>query len=150
MTSRTIELERQLTVEKDQLRASLSSLGARASEAVNWRQQLRQHPVAILGAAVVVGALLGAVTGANRSRRGSSGSTDEEPREHHQYRGTPDNSRRAPSPEWQRLKHGLTGLAADRAILLAQHFLGTLSAAAGPTKRRESAAAHGDEADPSR
>ena len=149
MTSTTIELERQLTVEKDQLRASLSSLGARASEAVNWRQQLRQHPVELLGAAVVVGALLGALTGANRSRRGS-GSTDEEPREHHQYRDTPENSRRAPSPEWLRLKHGLTGLAADRAIVLAQHFLGKVSAAAGPTKRRESAAANGDEADPSR
>ena len=149
MTSRIIELERQLTVEKDQLRASLSSLGARASEAVNWRQQLREHPVEILGAAGVVGALLGALTGANRSRRGS-GSTDEEPREHHQYRDTRENSRRTPSPEWLRLKHSLTGLAADRAILFAQTFLGKVSATAGPTKRRESAAVNGDEQESTR
>ncbi|MDP1861908.1 MAG: hypothetical protein Q8K82_24830 [Gemmatimonadaceae bacterium] len=149
MTSRTIELERQLTVEKDRLRASLSSLGARASEAVDWRQQLREHPVEILGAAVVVGALLGALTGANRSRRGS-GATDEEPRAHRQYRDTHERSRRAPSPEWLRLKHGLTGLAADRAILFAQNFLGQFGATAGPAKRRESAPANGDEPDPTR
>lgn len=120
MPSSTLELERQLTVEKEHLRTSLERLGDRASEVVDWRHQMRRRPAETLGVAVLVGVVVGAMT-TRSSTRGRTEAMD---------LAGDDNSRRHPShppraelPEWTRLKAGLVGMLADRAVDVAQDLM---------------------------
>lgn len=69
MTLHTMELERQLEQEKQQLRDSLSTLGSRAGDAVDWRQHVRKRPLEALGFAAAVGVAIGAM--ASRPGRSS-------------------------------------------------------------------------------
>lgn len=118
MPSSTVELERQLTVEKEQLRTSLERLGDRASDVVDWRHQVRQRPAASLGVAVLVGVVVGAITtrpsSARRRAEVLHDGFDDAPR---------PSAPRAEMPEWTRLKAGLVGMLADRAVDVAQDFV---------------------------
>lgn len=117
MPASTVELERQLTVEKEQLRTSLERLGDRAGEVVDWRHQMRRHPAETLGVAVLVGVMVGAMTSRASARRRSEGMqtlTDDGMRPH---------AIRAEMPEWTRLKAGLVGMLADRAVDVAQDLV---------------------------
>ena len=117
MSERTMELEKQLAVEKAQLRTSLESIGKRASDTVDWRHHVRARPVETLGIAVVLGVVVGALTSRPSARlRTARGATAEG---NVPLRETPDAS----LPEWNRLKAGLVGIVADRAIIAAQDFL---------------------------
>lgn len=117
MPSSTVELERQLTVEKEQLRTSLERLGDRASDVVDWRHQVRQRPAASLGVAVLVGVVVGALTTRPSARRRSDAL-------HERFDDAPRPvSPRAEMPEWTRLKAGLVGMLADRAVDVAQDFV---------------------------
>lgn len=117
MPSSTLELERQLTVEKEHLRTSLERLGDRASEVVDWRHRMRRRPAETLGVAVLVGVVVGAMTTRSSARR----STEE------MDLAGDDSSRRPPPraelPEWTRLKAGLVGMLADRAVDVAQDLM---------------------------
>jgi hypothetical protein len=115
MTTDMTELQAQLKSEKAQLRTSLATISDRASEAVDWKHQVRTHPWESIAAAAVVGVIVGALT---------SGSSSRAPR-NSAFPGSV--SRRQPSPtitpEWNRLKAGIAGMVADRAIVVAQGFL---------------------------
>jgi len=117
MSSAIVELERQLIVDKDQLRRSLKRLGDRASDAVDWRRHVRQRPAKTLGVALLVGVVLGALTSRPAARRPSATVGD----------AMGGRSRvggsRAERPEWSRLKAGLMGLLADRAVVVARDFV---------------------------
>lgn len=117
MSADTMELEQQLVVEKDLLRTSLETIGNRASEALDWRHQVRAHPVEVIGAAAMVGVLVGVLTArpSQASRKTRMGS---EP-----GNGAADSAPAVVAPEWHRLKAGLVGLVADRAIVVAKGFL---------------------------
>lgn len=117
MPSSTVELERQLTVEKEQLRTSLERLGDRASEVVDWRHQIRRRPAETLGVAVLVGLVVGAMTTRSSTRRRAGGM--------HELAddGIRPHATRAEMPEWTRLKAGLVGMLADRAVDVAQDFV---------------------------
>lgn len=125
MTARTREIEIQLAAEKEQLRTSLAKLSARANDAIDWRQQFRRHPGAMLGAAVVAGVALGAATGAaaNGRARGSDPKA----------RGDRRRSRHDASFDaWERVKFGVAGMLADRAIVAAGQLMdGLLDGARG-------------------
>jgi hypothetical protein len=117
MPSSTVELERQLIVEKEQLRSSLERLGDRASDVVDWRHHVRQRPAGTLGLAVLAGVVVGAITTRPAARRQAEGRAE-----------LGDESRRSGGarnelPEWSRLKAGLLGMLADRAIVVAQDFV---------------------------
>jgi hypothetical protein len=118
MPSPRVELERQLQVEKLALRHSLDRLGTRASEAVDWRQHVRRRPVEALGAAMVFGAIVGAVVPRSSGRARSVRSAPA-PMSMSSVHTTPSAAR----PEWNRLRDGLIGLLADRALVVAQDFL---------------------------
>ncbi len=115
MSVETMSLEKQLTVEKAQLRTSLESIGHRASEAVDWRHHVRTRPVETLGAAMVLGAVVGALTARSRAQ-----STKIRPMRGHEGIGEP---RGQLAPEWHRLKAGLIGMVTDRAMVAAQEFI---------------------------
>ena len=112
-----MDLEKQLTVEKAQLRTSLETIGQRASEAVDWRHHVRERPLESLGVAMVVGAVVGALTSGShtQSRKVRAG------------RVTGDvHTFESPSTglaEWNRLKAGLIGIVTDRAMVAAQEFV---------------------------
>lgn len=117
MPSSTVELERQLTVEKEQLRTSLERLGDRASEVVDWRHQMRRRPAETLGVAVLLGLVVGAMSTRSSTRRRSEGMHD------FADDGNRPHATRADRPEWTRLKAGLVGMLADRAVDVAQDFV---------------------------
>lgn len=136
MPSSTVELERQLTVEKEQLRTSLERLGDRASDVVDWRHHMRRRPAETLGVAVLVGVVVGALTSRSSTRRHAEGLHDFAD---DTLRPSPP---RAELPEWTRLKTGLVGMLADRAVDVAQDFVDrvvppsrTKSPSATPTER---------------
>lgn len=118
MPSPRVELERQLQDEKLALRDSLDRLGTRASEAVDWRQHVRRRPVEALGAAMVLGAIVGAVV-PRPSGRARSMRSAQAPMSSSSVHTTSSAAR----PEWNRLRDGLLGLLADRALVVAQDFL---------------------------
>lgn len=113
MSVETMSLEKQLTVEKAQLRTSLESIGHRASEAVDWRHHVRTRPVETLGAAMVLGAVVGALTARAQSPK-------IRPMREQERVGEP---RGQLAPEWHRLKAGLIGMVTDRAMVAAQEFI---------------------------
>jgi len=122
MTTKSLELEIQLKTEKEQLRTSLARLSERANDALDWRQQFRRHPVPMFGAAMAAGLVLGAVT---RSARANPSS---DPR----GRGPRGARGQTPSVAWDRVKVGVSGMIADRAILAARDLLdGFLDGASG-------------------
>ena len=111
-----MELEKQLEQEKQLLRDSLSTLGSRAGDAVDWRQQVRKRPLGALGLAAAVGVAIGAM--ASRSGR-SEGARIVESNGGSARRADRSNG----SPEWQRLKAGLIGVLADRALVMANEAM---------------------------
>lgn len=116
MTIDTMVLEQQLQDEKTGLRTNLQSIGTRASEAVDWRHRMRTHPAEMLGAAVVLGVVVGALT--TRSAASTRGE-----RQPVAGGGVNRHVSSTVAPEWSRLKAGLAGMVADRAIVVAQDFL---------------------------
>lgn len=121
MTSQTAELEKQLALEKYSLRESLATLGSRASDAVDWREHVRKRPVETLGVAAAVGAVLGALAfrETDRSHRTPGGKRILEPNSE----GAERTDRSRSSPEWRRLKAGLMGMLADRALVMAREAM---------------------------
>ena len=57
------ELESDIDRARDNLKANLEELEARARDAADWRNHFRKHPGAMIAAAVLGGALLSLMTG---------------------------------------------------------------------------------------
>lgn len=57
------QIERQMDVERGRLGENLRELQSKVEETTNWRVQFRKRPMAIMGAALGGGLLLGLMTG---------------------------------------------------------------------------------------
>ena len=81
MTNDIARLEREIAAERADLLANLALLEDRARELTDWRRQVRNRPLAAVGAAAVGGLLLAMITD-GRPRSAASQATDgaDEPR----------------------------------------------------------------------
>jgi hypothetical protein len=114
------QIERELAAERDDLGRNLSELEIKARQLTDWRHHYRNHPAALLGAAMATGVVLGIVAGG--SRRGSS------PAESHGLTADPQ----APRPrnralsrieqDWHHISDALMGVASAKVM----EFVGNL------------------------
>lgn len=134
MNPRTRELKQRLDEEKEQLKSTLHAIGEKASAAVDWRARFHDNPMGMLGAAVVAGALVGAITAGRRSRRDDGvddfddddDDDDEEVRRH---------VRRRPRGAWAQVRGTLGTLAAQQAVIFAERLATSLVAGAARSTR---------------
>jgi hypothetical protein len=127
MRPKSVELEIELATEKEQLRTSLARLGARANDAMDWRQQFRRHPAGLLGAALAAGVVVGAATGSAKGR--SNGDAPA------RVRGRTADDQGVGA--WDRVVLGVSGMLADRAIVAAQKLVDGFLEGSGREPRRE-------------
>lgn len=57
------QIERQMSIERGRLGENLRELQTKVEETTDWRVQFRKRPMAIMGAALGGGLLLGLMTG---------------------------------------------------------------------------------------
>ncbi|MBC7894351.1 MAG: hypothetical protein H7066_03005 [Cytophagaceae bacterium] len=141
MNSRTRELKLRLDEEKEQLRTTLHAIGEKASAAVDWRARFNDNPMGMLGAAVVAGALVGAITAGRSSARREELDDDDDDFDDEPVRRPA--FRRRQSGAWSHVRSTLGSLAAQQAVIFAERLAASLVAgAAGRSKRSRS---NGDE-----
>jgi ElaB/YqjD/DUF883 family membrane-anchored ribosome-binding protein len=63
MGETTDEIETEIDHSREALRSNLEELETRVKDAANWRSQVRRHPGAMFGIAVLGGMLLAALVG---------------------------------------------------------------------------------------
>ena len=137
MTSRTRELKQRLDEEKEQLRSTLHAIGEKASSAVDWRARFNDNPMGMLGAAVVAGALVGAITAGRGSARADHDDDfdDDDDEEEEKVVRRP---RRRPMNAWGHVRGTLGSLAAQQAVIFAERLAASLVAGARSSKSHRS------------
>jgi hypothetical protein len=132
MNPRTRELKQRLDEEKEQLKSTLHAIGEKASAAVDWRARFHDNPMGMLGAAVVAGALVGAITAGRRSRHDFDDDFEDEEEEVRRP------VRRRPQGAWSHVKGTLGSLAAQQAVIFAERLAASLVAGASRASRHRS------------
>ena len=134
MNPRTRELKQRLHEEKEQLKSTLHEIGEKAHAAVDWRARFHDNPMGMLGAAVVAGALVGAITAGRRSARAHD--DDDFDDEEEEVRRP---VRRRSQGAWAHVRGTLGSLAAQQAVIFAERLAASLVAgAAGRSTRHRS------------
>lgn len=113
------EIERDLAAERVDLGRNLNELETKARQLTDWRHHYRNHPGALLGAAVATGMVLGIMSGS----RGATSADDS-----HHFAGDPQ----APRPrnraltrleeDWHHISDALMGVASAKVM----EFVGNL------------------------
>jgi len=118
------QIERELAAERDELGRNLNELETKARELADWRHYYRNHPGALIGAAVASGVVLGIIAGGRKSTSSSESFSG------HQFDSMPDGD--APKPrsralsrlekDWHHLSDALLGVASAKVM----DFVGNL------------------------
>lgn len=137
MNPRTRELKQRLDEEKEQLRTTLHAIGEKASAAVDWRARFNDNPMGMLGAAVVAGALVGAITAGRRSSRHEEFDDDDDDVDIEEPARRPVQRRRK-AGAWSHVRNTIGSLAAQQAVIFAERLAASLVAGAAGRKRHRS------------
>jgi len=119
------QIEQELAAERDELGRNLNELETKARQLTDWRHYYRNHPGALIGAAVASGVVLGIISGG----RGSSASTSSS-FTGHQFDSMPDHESAKPrkralsrlEQDWHHLSDALLGVASAKVM----DFVGNL------------------------
>jgi hypothetical protein len=136
MNSRTRELKQRLDEEKAQLKTTLHAIGDKASAAVDWRARFNDNPMGMLGAAIVAGALVGAITAGRSSSRREELLDDDDDDDFDEEPVRRPLLRRRPPSAWSHVRNTLGSLASQQAVIFAERLAASLVAGAAGRSRK--------------
>ena len=125
------EIERDLAAERVDLRRNLGELETKARQLTDWRHYYRNHPAALIGAALASGVVLGVIAG--------GGSTHRDHFPEAPFPGEPSEPRprsramRRLENDWRHLSDALMGVASAKVM----EFVGNLVPGFHDQLRRE-------------
>jgi hypothetical protein len=113
MGQKTDQIERHIEAQRAQLGENIDELQQRVKDTFDWRTQLEQRPMVMLGIAVGGGLLLSAIVGGRRSRSRNTDrlpTTAETGKTARSFSGNRDQVSH-PSESWRDIRNALIGVA---------------------------------------
>lgn len=136
MNSRTRELKQRLDKEKEQLKTTLHAIGEKASAAVDWRARFNDNPMGMLGAAIVAGALVGAITAGRSGSRREEFYDDDDDEDFEEEPVRRPLQRRRQAGAWSQVRNTIGSLASRQAVIFAERLAASLVAGAAGRSRK--------------